>query len=74
MARKVICDVCKKPTDEIVGKLFYTPLKSGKVKDSQYTHHADVGECCAPKLMQVISFRERMTQEQYQKSRRKQRG
>ena len=71
MARKVICDVCKRPTDEIVGKLFYAPASS---KDSAYTHHADVGDCCEAELKEAISFRERMSQEQYQKSRRKTRG
>jgi len=68
MARNFICDLCQKPTARIVGKLFYTP--TGK-KDGQYTHHADIGECCDGQLKKAINFRERMSAKQYHESRRR---
>jgi hypothetical protein len=66
------CDICKKPTMKIVGKLNYIPMIPGVSRGvhSNYTHHADVGVCCGTKLLKVFDFRERMTAEEYQSSRR----
>ncbi len=50
MARALICDVCKKPTERIVAKLYIAPVPEDKapgvVTHSTYTGSADVGECC----------------------------
>ena len=68
------CDVCKKPTSQIAAKLLYIPLTpngSGRQRaHSNYSHHADVGVCCAKKLLHVFSFQERTTFEEYQERRR----
>lgn len=69
MARKLICDVCKKETNSITGKLFYTPSLSGKVH-SNYTHHLDVGICCRDKLLNLFNFSRRTTAEEYHQRRR----
>lgn len=74
MAREVnlVCDVCGKPTKEIVGKLTFIPVIPGITRSahSNYSHHADVGSCCKDKLMKGIRFRKRTTVEEYQRSRR----
>jgi hypothetical protein len=75
MARKVVkhCDVCKKPTDEIVGKLLYIPLtpNGGRQRaHSNYSHHADVGVCCGKRLLELFNFQKRTTFDEYQAKRR----
>lgn len=67
------CDVCGKPTEEIVGKLTFIPMIPGisRSAHSNYSDHADVGSCCRVKLFRAISFRKRVSAEEYQKSRRK---
>jgi hypothetical protein len=74
MARLAVktCDVCGKPTDNIVGKLHFIPSIPGvtKLNHSQYTHHADVGECCKAKLFKVLKFQSRMSKDEYNKARR----
>ena len=37
---------------------------------NNYTHTADIGECCQEKLFEQINFRKRMTAKEYQESRR----
>lgn len=74
LARKIelVCDVCKKPTERIVGKLFFTPSIPGvssKVH-SNYSHSCDVGVCCQARLLKEFNFRKRQTFDQYQESRR----
>ena len=65
------CDICKKETTRIVGKLHFIPINGlSRSAHSNYTHHADVGECCKAKLLTGFSFRKRMTKEQYQEARR----
>lgn len=66
------CDLCKKPTKKIVAKLNYIPMIPGVSRGvhSNYTHHADIGECCGSKILTVFNFRQRMTAEEYQASRR----
>ena len=74
MARELICDVCKKRTEEIAAKLFYTPTHNGQNKNafhSRYTHHLDVGVCCAKKLLDVMSWTPRKSAAEYHASRRK---
>lgn len=68
----VTCDLCKKPTTRIVAKLNYIPMISGLARGahSNYTHHADVGMCCGNRVLKIFNFRERMTAEEYQESRR----
>lgn len=73
MGRELVCDICKKPTEAIVGKLFYGPLVKGSARavHSNYTHHADVGSCCGDRLLGSFNFRKRLTAKQYAQSRRK---
>lgn len=72
MARALRCDVCGKDTEAIVGKLFYGPLVKGSARavHSNYTHHCDVGVCCADRLLKSFKFRKRMNAKAYQSSRR----
>ena len=61
------CDVCRKPCQRIVGKLLYIP-GAGSFAHSNYTHHADVGECCGGeenKILRLLNFTKRQTKEQY---------
>ena len=74
MARTFFCDVCRKKTDEIVGKLFYTALTPGRGANNfsnNYSHHLDVGSCCADRLLKGFNFHERLTAKEYAKQRRK---
>jgi hypothetical protein len=73
MAKEVTlrCDICRKETTRIVGKLHFIPINGlSRSAHSNYTHHADVGECCKSKLLNGFSFRKRMTRAQYQEARR----
>lgn len=74
MAREIVktCDICRKPTKKIAAKLNLIPMIPGVSRGvhSNYTHHADVGECCFNKLMKGFNFRPRMTREEYMESRR----
>jgi len=65
------CDVCGKVTTRIIGKLHFIPV-NGLIRSahSNYTHHADVGECCKERLLDGFRFRKRMTKEQYLTARR----
>jgi hypothetical protein len=66
------CDVCGKPTKQIVGKLTFIPMIPGVSRSahSNYSHHADVGSCCREKVLDGIRFRKRTTAEEYQAMRR----
>lgn len=68
----MICDLCGQPTEQIVGKISFCPTIRGVVRLNwnNYTHTADVGECCKDKLFKEVKFRKRMTQKEYQESRR----
>lgn len=72
MAREFKCDICRKPTDKIVAKLFFGPIITGvnRAVHSNYTHHADVGTCCEKKLIRVFNFRPRITAAEYHESRK----
>jgi hypothetical protein len=37
---------------------------------SNYTHHADVGECCADKIKKLFNFQARMTAKEYREQRK----
>lgn len=72
--REIRCDICKKPTTELVGKVFFTPLGHGRGRNNfanNYTHHADVGVCCAKRLLNSFNFTERKTAKEYAEGRRK---
>jgi ribosomal protein S4 len=71
----LLCDICGRPTERIVGKLSYVPSIRGTVRLnwSNYTHTADVGDCCQAKLFNQVKFRKRMTREQYLEHRRQKR-
>lgn len=74
MAKQFTCDVCRKITDEIVAKLFLTPMvrgRGGNSFNSNYTHHLDVGVCCSDRLMKGFNWQERQTAADYHRSRRK---
>jgi hypothetical protein len=64
--------VCGKPCLKIVGKLYYGPMLRGSANayHSNYTHHADVGNCCEDKLLKGFQFRKRMTASEYHESRK----
>jgi len=65
------CDICRKPTDHIVGKLHFIPVNGlSRSAHSNYTHHADVGECCKERLLSGFQFRKRMTKAQYLEARK----
>jgi len=71
-ATQLTCDVCGKPTNFIVGKLLFVPVIPGTTRSahSNYSHRADVGECCKHKLFNGIAFTQRRSFEEYQRSRR----
>lgn len=75
MARALLCDICKKPTDEIVGKMFYTPMLPGgtgaKSFHNGYQFHLDVGICCEGRLKSGFNWRKRMSSKEYNSSRRR---
>jgi hypothetical protein len=75
MAREVnlFCDVCGKPTTQIVGKLTFIPMIPGisRSAHSNYSDHADVGICCREKVFKAIRFRKRVSAAEYQLRRRK---
>lgn len=62
MAKKLICDVCKQPTERIAFKIFISPVVKGKSRatHSNYTGHADVGECCATKIYSIVNWQKRV--------------
>lgn len=66
------CDICKKPTEQIVGKLFFGPVIRGtsRAVHSSYTHHADVGACCKDRLLKGFNFRKRLTAVEYREQRK----
>lgn len=66
------CDICRKPTQKIVGKLHFIPSIPGVVAavHSNYSHHCDVGECCKDKLLKGFTFQKRMTAGEYQAKRK----
>jgi hypothetical protein len=66
------CDICRQETTRIIGKLHFIPINGlSRSAHSNYTHHADVGECCKDRLLKGFSFRKRMSREQYQEARKK---
>jgi hypothetical protein len=69
---QLTCDICGKPTEQIVGKLTFVPMIPGVSRSahSNYSHSADVGSCCREKLLKGIRFRQRMTAEEYHRQRR----
>lgn len=73
MGTEITCDICKKPTDAIVGKLFFAPTnraRGAKAFHNNYELHLDVGSCCAEKLKVSFSWRKRMSAEAYNAQRR----
>lgn len=53
MARNnLTCDVCGKPCERVAFKLFLAPVGDNtRSTHSDYTAHADVGECCVAGLI-----------------------
>jgi hypothetical protein len=74
MARNevLVCDICKKETKKIIGKLHFIPSIPGvqKAVHSNYSHHLDVGACCKDRLLKGFNFRKRETAEEYLARRR----
>jgi len=69
------CDICKKPTEAIAGKLYYSTVTSGvRSLLSNYSHHADVGVCCADRLLRGFDFKKRITKEEYNSKRKNSKG
>jgi hypothetical protein len=77
MAReeRLVCDLCRRVTPVIAGKLFFTPTVPGNGGannfHNRYELHLDVGVCCEKELRRKFNWRKRMTAKQYAKSRRK---
>jgi hypothetical protein len=69
---ELTCDVCKKPTKRIVGKLHFIPMIPGvnRSAHSNYTHHLDVGDCCKARLLKGFNFRPRLSSAEYQEKRK----
>ena len=61
MAKSLVCDVCRKPTKRIVAKLFLSP-KQGRGDHSNYTAHANVGECCGSRVVELVHWQKRVKQ------------
>jgi len=71
MARALLCDICRKPTEAIVAKLYYSPIRRGvKSHHASYNRHLDVGSCCENKLLNGFNWRDRTTAKQYHESRK----
>lgn len=69
------CDICRKPTNQIVAKMYYGPVIKGSAKayHSNYTHHLDVGECCGggnQKILKLFNWQPRMTAKEYHAARK----
>jgi hypothetical protein len=72
MAAKVlVCDLCRKPTDAIVGKMFYAPTTNGnggaKSFHNKYQLHLDVGVCCEDKMKRNFKWRQRVSAAVYRR-------
>ena len=73
MGTEITCDICKRPTEAIVGKLFFAPTtraRGAKAFHNNYELHLDVGSCCEAKLKKGFRWRQRMSAEQYAETRR----
>jgi hypothetical protein len=74
MARQTIkkCDICGRECNQIVGKINFTPLIPGAstANHNNYSHHADVGNCCRDRLLSGFRWRKRLTAQEYQQARR----
>lgn len=71
MARGLTCDVCRKPIDYVEAKLMYVPANGQeRATHSHYSHHADLGPCCASKVLGTFNFHKRMTRAEYMESRK----
>ena len=66
MARQLLCDICKKPTTAYKAKLLYIPVSAdGRTTHSEYKYRADVGVCCAEKMLDLFNFQARQTRKEY---------
>jgi hypothetical protein len=66
MASVRLCDSCKKEITEanpVVTKLFLTPVKPGTARagHGDYSAHADVGQCCAKKMLEMVKWQKRVS-------------
>jgi hypothetical protein len=81
MARVFHCDICKKQTDSIVAKMFFAetgkaPIRSKNAKSihNNYTKHLDVGVCCVDRVITAFNWSDRMTADEYNRTRAKNKG
>ena len=68
MARteRMSCDLCGKDTTKIVAKLTLIPTRPGiNLTHSNYTAHADVGECCSESVLKLAKWQKRLNKSQY---------
>ena len=70
MARSLSCDICQRPCERIVAKLHRIPAGNGPISHSNYSHHADVGECCDERVLELFRFSPRMTRKEYNQKRK----
>lgn len=59
MGNVMTCDICKRPTKKIIGKLLFVPYTGERYTYSEYEAMADVGICCQDHLSRLIRFRRR---------------
>jgi hypothetical protein len=69
VANQLICDLCKRPCNEITAKLYYAPRRTERRRKgfsyhSDYTHHLDVGECCSDRVLTLFNWRPRKTKKE----------
>lgn len=69
MARVQMCDVCGKPTERVVVKLYKAPKENSRSDHSRYKAHADVGACCVTKINE-IQWQERQTKKKKESAKR----
>lgn len=68
MARHEVqsCDMCGKPTNRIIAKLTLIPARPGaSLTHSNYTAHADIGECCFQELSKLVKWQKRLKFSEY---------
>lgn len=58
LAKQLVCDACGRPTNRLVAKLFLAP-RNGRNDHSNYTAHADIGECCAARITEQFKWQKR---------------
>jgi hypothetical protein len=71
------CDLCKQPTEKIVGKMYFAPMIANDTRSpadkGNYTHFMHVGACCYGQLKK-LKWNKRRRKEEYLDSAVRQQG